>query len=192
MTVPTRVLFSGPYLIHKTLENARWLDSLHWRNVPFMSSTVILTLQSMCGINMLPSHSPQVRNSQEFKDSQELIFNPSEFLKSFGLCKLSSLYTVHRVHVVHWEMGPVTACTNIVSIWGFYQTRFEFSPLSAVSSYGNTCPPSHQAENETFWHETFGDVRKGFGAEFWPHSCFRVAAPHHCPAWRKGVRSSKE
>lgn len=130
--MPIRVLFSGPYLIHKTLENAVWLDSLHWRNVPFISSTVILTLQSMCGISMLPSHSPEVRNSQEFKDSQELIFNPSEFLKSLRHCKLSSLYIVHIVHVVHWEMGPVTACADIASIWGFYQTRFEFSPLLAV------------------------------------------------------------
>lgn len=187
--MPTRVLFSGPYLIHKTLENATWLDSLHWRNVPFISSTVILTLQSMCGINMLPSHSQEVRNSQEFKDSQELIFNPSKCLKSLRLCKLSSLYTVH---VVHWEMGPVTACANIVSIWEFYQTRFEFSPLSAVSSYGDTCPLSNQTENETFWHETLGDVRKGFGAEFGPCCCFRVAASHHCPVRRKGIRISKE
>lgn len=190
--MPTRVLFSGPYLIHKTLENATWLDSLHWRNVPFISSTVILTLQSMCGINMLLSHSPEVRNSQKFKDSQELIFNPKEFLKSLRLCKLSSLYIVHIVHVEHWGMEPVTDCANIVSIWGFYQTRFEFSPLSAVSSYGNTCTLSHQAENEAFWHETFGDVRKGFGAEFGLRCCFRVAAPHHCPAWRKGVRSRKK
>lgn len=180
--MPTGVLFSGPYLIYKTLENATWLDSLHWRNVPFISSTVILTLQSMCGINMLPSHSPEVRHSQEFNDSQELIFNPSEFLKSLRLCKLSILYIVHRVHVVHWEMEPLTACANIVSIWGSYTTRFEFGLLSVVSSYGNTCPLSHQAENETFWCETCGDVRKGFGPEFGPCCCFRVAPPHHCPA----------
>lgn len=47
--------------------------------------TVILTVQSMCGINMLLSHSSEGKNSQEFKDSQQLIFNPSEFLKYLSL-----------------------------------------------------------------------------------------------------------
>lgn len=59
--------------------------------------TVILTVQSMRGINVLLSH----QNSQEFKDSQQLIFNPSEFLQYLRPCKPSSLHIVHMVHIVH-------------------------------------------------------------------------------------------
>lgn len=47
---------------------------------------VILTVQSMCGIRMLLSHSPEDKNSQEFKDSQQLIFNPCQFLKYLRPC----------------------------------------------------------------------------------------------------------
>lgn len=77
----------------------------------------------MCGINMLLSHPPEGKNSQEFKDSQQFIFNPSEFLKYLTSCKLSSLHIVGIVHIVHWEdayMVPIITYTNIVSIWGFF------------------------------------------------------------------------
>lgn len=56
------------------------------------SSTVILTVQSMCGIKMLHSHSPEDKNSQECEDSQQLIFNPREFLQYLRSSKLTSLH----------------------------------------------------------------------------------------------------
>lgn len=56
------------------------------------SSTVILTVQSMCGIKMFHSCSPEDKNSQECEDSQQLIFNPCEFLKYLRSSKLTSLH----------------------------------------------------------------------------------------------------
>lgn len=85
-------------------------------------ATVILTVQSMCDINTLLSPSAEGRNSQELKDSQQLIVNPGEFLQYLRPCKISSLRMVHIACVVLLKGAytvPVTTCTNIVGIWFF-------------------------------------------------------------------------